>query len=105
MFKRIGLSAAALLAAVALMQTPASAENRNYGGASGHYTSTQYAPPAQNRGFYGNGDRNFGARNDQRPNDRAQYFNGYRNDRRQTERNFQSHRDNDDWNVRNSSRW
>ena len=47
MFKRIGLSAAALLAAIALMQTPASAQNRNYGGASGHYTSNRYMPSVQ----------------------------------------------------------
>jgi len=88
MFKRIGLSAAALLAAIALMQAPASAENRNYGGASGHYTSNRYVPPVQNY------NRNNVDRNVRRPDDR-----------RQTERNFQSHRDQDDWNVRNSSRW
>ena len=112
MFKRIGLSAAALLAAIAFMQAPASAQDRNYGAPSGHYTSNRYTPSVQNytpfvqnRSFDRNSDRNVGDRNDRRPDDRTQYSNGDRNDRRQTERNFQSHRDHDDWNARNSSRW
>jgi hypothetical protein len=97
MFKRIGLSAAALLAAIALMQTPASAENRNYGGASGHSTSTHYMAPVQSYTPVAQNpahNRKVVERNVRRPDDR-----------RQMKSSFQSHRDHDDWNARNLFRW
>lgn len=89
MLKRIGLSAAALLAAIALTQTPASAENRNQG-AYGFHTSS-----VQNHAYERYGEYN------QRDDTHFRV----RDDRLQTERHFQTHRFRGEWNRHNFDRW